>query len=59
VRDKINLNRRQIEFIVYMTEISDPMDAIKKFASIMVDEKVEPTKMPQYVNKLIERIKGK
>jgi hypothetical protein len=59
VNDKINLNRRQIEFIVYMTEIRDPMEAIKKFASIMVEEKISPTKMPEYVNKLIDRIRGK
>jgi hypothetical protein len=59
VSDRINLNKRQVEFVIYMTEIEDPMKAIKKFADIMTQEKATPVKMPEYINIIIERFKGK
>lgn len=52
---KITLNRKQIAFVVYMTEIKDPKEAIKKFASIMMEEKIHPSNMAMVIDRIFEK----
>jgi hypothetical protein len=59
VSEKIHLNKRQIEFIVRMTEIRDPMEAVKKMASIMNEERADVSKMGEYIDRMIQKLKGK
>lgn len=59
VSEKIHLNKRQIEFVVRMTEIRDPMEAVKKMASIMNQEGADVSKMAEYIDRMIQKLRGK
>lgn len=52
---RIYLNRQQLEYLVRMTEMADPKDAIERFAVILLEERVDPAKMNQYIDKLMEK----
>lgn len=53
---KIYLNREEQEFLIEMLEIEDPIDAVEKFAFILVDEKADPNKLQDYVKKIMKNI---
>jgi hypothetical protein len=50
---KIYLNRDEQEFLVHMLEIEDPIDAVERFAFILVDERADPNKLQDYVKKIM------
>lgn len=58
-RGQISLTKRQLEFVIRITEIKDPMAAVERFIDIMVEEGVDPTKMAQYINKILEKQRKK
>jgi hypothetical protein len=57
--DKIGLTKKQIEFIIYMTEIEDPSSAVEEFMTIMVEERAEPAQIEKYVDKMIKKLEFK
>lgn len=57
--NKIRLNRRQLDFLVEMTEIQDTKEAVKKFAAILTEERVHPSQMAQVIDFIIKRMKEK
>jgi hypothetical protein len=54
---KIYLNREEQEFLIEMLEIDDPIDAVEKFAFILVDERADPNKLQDYVKKIMKNRK--
>lgn len=57
--NNIFLSRRQLEYVIKMVEISDPNEAVEKFALIMLEEKADPGKMEMYINRLMEKSAAK
>lgn len=55
----IKLSTNQIYFISKKTEIEDPQQAIEYLAELMIKEKIHPSKMPDYVNRLMEKDRKK
>jgi predicted P-loop ATPase len=58
-RGYISLTKRQLEFLIGITEIKDPMAAVERFVDIMVEEGVDPVKIGQYINKILDRQRKK
>lgn len=54
----VRLNRAQIEFLVYMTEIKDIDRAVEKFVTILLEERADPSQIVLYINKLMEKKKN-
>lgn len=54
---RIYLNREEQEFLIEMLEIDDPIDAVEKFAFILVDERADPNKLQDYVKKIMKNRK--
>lgn len=57
VSNKITLNKKQLEFLLYMLEINDHMEAVQKFAMILVEERVPADQMAPVIDKIMERMK--
>lgn len=51
----VRLNRRQIDFLIHFTGELDVTTAMRMFARAMSEEGISPSKMPDYINKLIEK----
>lgn len=51
----ISLNKKQIEFLVKMTEIKDVNEAVEHFAFLLVQERADPSKMSKYIDKIMEK----
>lgn len=52
--DRIRLNYQQLNYVVEKTGIKDAKDAIEYFAYLMVQEKVHPSRMAEYVQIMID-----
>lgn len=52
---KVTLNSTQLNFIKNMLEIDDGQLCMQRFASIMREEGMDPTDMPEMINQLIQR----
>ena len=50
---KIYLSREEQEYLIYMLEIENPIDAVDRFAFILVDERADPNKLQEYVKKIM------
>lgn len=57
--NKIRLNKKQMAFVIEVTGIPDIKEAVKRFATIMVEEKMHPSDMSELINKIFERNKAK
>lgn len=53
--NKLRITQEQLSYIVEKTGIKDPKEAVIYFAEVMVMEKIHPSKMPECVNKMIQR----
>lgn len=52
MNNTINLNERQIRYVMELMENSDPKEAIKLLAACFLAEKVPLSEMGQYLDKL-------
>lgn len=52
---RVYLNREQLEYVLKMIGTNDPKEAVEQFAIILLEEKADPNKMTQYIDKLILR----
>ena len=57
--DKIKLTQKQVQFLVEMTEIPDPEEAVDRFASIMIEERINPIDIVLVVDRLIKALDKK
>lgn len=57
--DKIYLSREEQLFLMEMLELNSPTDAAEKFAYLMVEEKADPTKLQEYIKKIMKRMEKK
>ena len=57
--DKIGLTKKQIEFITYITEVSDAAEAVEEFMTLMVDAGVDPAQIEKYVDRMIKKLESK
>lgn len=51
----VQFTKKQVEYLMKKTGSDDPNEAIDIFADLIADERVDPTQMPLYVNKLMEK----
>lgn len=51
---KVRLNTQQLSFLIKMTELSDPAEAMKKFAELMTKEGVHPSEMSQVIDIIMQ-----
>lgn len=55
----VHFTKEQIEYLMKKTGSEDPNEAMEIFSLIIREERIDPSKMPTYVNKLMERDKGR
>ena len=53
--DKIYLSRSEQKYLMEMLEINDPTQAAEKFAYMLVEEKADPSKLQEYVKKIMNK----
>jgi len=53
---KIALTKDQAEFIMKMTELNNPTEAMRKFAKIMTSEGVDPSEMPRVIDIIMRKM---
>ncbi|MCX9024659.1 MAG: hypothetical protein OIN85_01020 [Candidatus Methanoperedens sp.] len=51
----VSFSKRQIEYLIKKTGADNPQEAIEIFALIIRDERIEPTRMLLYLNKVMEK----
>ncbi len=51
----IDFNRKQVEFLMLKTGADTPQEALEIFAKAIQAERVDPSKMLAYLNKLMEK----
>jgi len=56
---KITLTKTQIAFVKHMTEIDDADEAVRKFATIMSEEKVPSTDMAAVIDRILVKMRKK
>ena len=52
--DKIYLSREEQLYLMEMLELESPIDAVEKFALLMVEEKADPTLLRDYIKKIMK-----
>jgi len=55
--DRIYLSKEEQIFLMEMLEINNPIEAAERFAVLMVNEKADPTKLQEYIKKIMKRMK--
>lgn len=53
---KIYLSREEQTFLMDYLELNDPMEAVEKFAELLVTERADPGKLEQYVKKIMKKV---
>jgi len=57
--EKISLNRAQIEFIVENTDCGGDAElAVERFATLMIEEKIDPGLIVKCIDKVMRRMKN-
>jgi hypothetical protein len=56
---KIYLSKSEQQFLIDWLELADPMDAVDRFAELIILEKGDPAKLHDYLKKVIEREKNR
>ena len=56
MRERIVLSREEQLFLMEMLETDDPMEAVEKFATIMTEEKADPTQLQKYIKKIMDKV---
>lgn len=51
----VQFTKKQVEYLMQKTGAEDPDEAIEIFAYLITGEKIDPSKMPLYVNKLMDK----
>jgi hypothetical protein len=54
---KIYLSKDEQIFLMEWLDVEDPIAAADKFASLLAEERSDPLKMQQYIQKIMKRIK--
>jgi hypothetical protein len=57
MNDRIYLSREEQTFLMEMLEIQDPVEAVDRFAYLIVLEKADPTKLHDYLKKIMRKMK--
>jgi hypothetical protein len=52
--EKIFLSREEQAFLMEMTDTKSPSDAVEKFAILMVEERVDPSDLEDYLKKIMK-----
>lgn len=55
--DKIYLSVEEQIYLMEMLEINDANRAVEKFATILTEERADPTQMKKYLSKILKKIK--
>lgn len=50
---RVVLTKAQIAYVVRVTEISEPKDAVRAFAKILEEEQIDSHKISEYVDRLM------
>ena len=53
----VKLTGKQLMFLMKVTGKKDPDSAIEVFVKLMIEERIEVSKLPLYVTKMMEREK--
>lgn len=56
---KLKLTKEQIEFVIEMTEITNPSEAVKRLAAIMLEEKMAPADMALLIDRILTKFNKK
>ncbi len=56
---KVYLTREEQIFLMEMLEVDDPSKAIEEFAMLLRDEKADPSKLEDYIKKILKNMKAK
>lgn len=52
---KVHLTKEQIEYLLMKTGAQSTQEAFELLSAAMVAEKVDPLRMPEYLNKMMEK----
>ena len=55
--EKIYLSREEQIFLMEMLEMTNPLEAVDKFALMLVEGGADPTKLQQYIKKIMSKMK--
>jgi hypothetical protein len=55
----IHFTREQIEYLMRVTSSKDPEEAMEIFSLVIKEEGIDPSRMTLYLDKLLERDKGR
>lgn len=55
----VHFTREQIDYLMRKTGSEDPEEAMEVFVGLMTREGIPTSKIPVYLNKLMERDRGK
>lgn len=56
---KLKLTKEQIEFVIEMTEITNPSEAVQRLAAIMLEEKMAPADMALLIDRILTKFNKK
>lgn len=54
--EKIRLTQTQVDFVVEITEIQEPVRAVEKFAEIMIEERFSVNRMGELIDRILKRM---
>ena len=57
--EKIYLTREEQIWLMEMTEAKDSQDAVEIFASLMAEERADPTDLKKYLKKIMRKMEKK
>jgi hypothetical protein len=55
--ERIYLTPEEQHFLMEMLEIKDVTQAAERFATIMTEERADPTQMKKYIQKMLSHLK--
>lgn len=57
--DNVYLSREEQIFLMEMLELDDPVKALERFATIMVEEKASTSELEKYLKRIMNRVDEK
>jgi hypothetical protein len=55
--EKIYLTKEEQIYLMEMLEVKDPIQAVEKFASLMIEERADPTELKKYLKQIMRKLK--
>lgn len=52
---KIHFDSAEVKYLIKKTGCKDPHEAVEVFSKIIKEEKIDPRKMHEYLNRLMEK----